>query len=155
MPEIERKFLVDEVPALDDGTWSARRLEQGYLAVTDDVEVRVRRSDGRDARITVKSAPGLSRVEEELELDAGAFERLWPLTEGRRVEKTRWSRDDGDGVVLELDVYEGTLSGLATLEVEFADEGAARVWAPPAWAGREVTGEKAYANQSLALYGAP
>jgi CYTH domain-containing protein len=153
MPEIERKLLVEEVPSLDG--WSAARLEQGYLAVTDDVEVRIRRSDGRDARITVKSAPGLSRVEEELELDAGAFERLWPLTEGRRVMKTRWSRDEGDGVVFELDVYEGSLRGLVVVEVEFASEEAARAWAPPPWAGREVTGEKAYANQSLALYGAP
>jgi adenylate cyclase len=117
--------------------------------------VRIRRSDGRDARITVKSAPGLSRVEEELELDADAFERLWPLTEGRRVVKTRWSRDDGGGVVLELDVYEGLLSGLVVVEVEFTSEEAARAWTPPAWAGREVTGEKAYANQSLAVYGAP
>jgi adenylate cyclase len=155
MPEIERKLLVEELPSLDDDTWTARRLEQGYLAITDDVEVRIRRADGRDARITVKSAPGLSRVEEELELDAGAFERLWPLTVGRRVVKTRWSRDDGDGVVLELDVYEGSLRGLVTLEVEFDGETAARAWAPPAWAGREVTGEKAYANQSLAVFGAP
>jgi adenylate cyclase len=155
MPEIERKLLVEDLPSLDDGSWTARRLEQGYLAVTDAVEVRVRRTDGGDARLTVKSAPGLSRVEEELELDSDAFERLWPLTEGRRVVKTRWSRDDGDGVVFELDVYEGTLSGLVTLEVEFVDEDAARAWSPPAWAGREVTGEKAYANQSLALYGAP
>jgi CYTH domain-containing protein len=156
MPEIERKFLVDAMPPLDagDGSWSSSRLEQGYLAVTDDVEVRIRRADGERARLTVKSAPGLSRVEEELALDGGAFERLWPLTEGRRVVKTRWSRSVGD-VVLEVDVYEGSLSGLATLEVEFASEAAALAWSPPTWAGREVTGEKAYANQSLALYGAP
>jgi CYTH domain-containing protein len=153
MPEIERKFLVEAVPPLDG--WTASRLEQGYLAVTDQVEVRVRRVDGDRARLTVKSAPGLSRVEEELDLEADAFERLWPLTEARRVVKTRWSRDGGDGLVLELDLYEGSLSGLATLEVEFASEEAAAAWAPPAWAGREVTGEKAYANQSLALYGAP
>jgi adenylate cyclase len=153
MPEIERKLLVDEVPSLDG--WAPRRLEQGYLAISDEAEVRIRRADGADARLTVKSAPGLSRVEEELALDDDAFARLWPLTAGRRVVKTRFTRDDGDGVVLELDVYEGSLSGLATLEVEFASEEAAGAWTPPAWAGREVTGEKAYANQSLALHGAP
>jgi adenylate cyclase len=153
MPEIERKLLVDEMPSLDG--WAPRRLEQGYLAISGEAEVRIRRSDGGDARLTVKSAPGLSRVEEELALDGDAFARLWPLTAGRRVVKTRWTRDDGDGVVLELDVYEGSLSGLATLEAEFASEEAAHAWTPPAWAGREVTGEKAYANQSLALHGAP
>ncbi|HET6510507.1 MAG TPA: CYTH domain-containing protein [Baekduia sp.] len=156
MPEIERKFLVDAPPPLDDGAWTARRLEQGYLAVTDAVEVRVRRADGADARLTVKSAPGLTRVEEELALDGDAFERLWPLTEGRRVVKTRHTRrSDDDGLLFELDVYEGSLRGLTVLEVEFASEHAAASWTPPPWIAREVTGEKAYANQSLALYGAP
>ncbi|HWH93164.1 MAG TPA: CYTH domain-containing protein [Baekduia sp.] len=152
--EIERKLLVAALPADLDG-WDAKRLEQGYLAITDEVEVRVRRKDDGDARLTVKSSPALARVEEELPLDAGAFERLWPLTEGRRVVKVRHTREDTPGVLMELDVYEGALVGLATLEVEFASEEAAAAWDPPAWAGREVTGDKAYANQSLALYGRP
>ncbi|HWI74350.1 MAG TPA: CYTH domain-containing protein [Baekduia sp.] len=151
--EIERKLLVDEPPPLGD--WASKRLEQGYIAVTADAEVRIRRADGDDGRLTVKSSPGLSRVEEELALEPGAFERLWPLTEGRRLVKVRHTREDAPGVVFELDVYEGTLAGLVVLEVEFAGEDAARAWTPPPWAGREVTGEKAYANQSLALHGAP
>jgi adenylate cyclase len=152
--EIERKLLVDEPPPLG-ADWGAQRLEQGYIAVTDDAEVRIRRADGDDGRLTVKSSPGLSRVEEELPLEPGAFDRLWPLTEGRRLVKVRHTRQDAPGVVFELDVYEGSLQGLVVLEVEFADEDAARAWSPPEWAGREVTGEKAYANQSLALHGAP
>jgi adenylate cyclase len=151
--EIERKLLVDELPG-DLDAWSAQRLEQGYLAITDEAEVRVRRG-GDDAWLTVKSAPGLSRVEEELPLDAGAFTRLWPLTEGRRVVKVRHTREATPGVVFELDVYEGALAGLATLEVEFASEAAANAWSPPAWAGRDVTGDKAYANQTLAVHGRP
>jgi CYTH domain-containing protein len=151
--EVERKLLVDEAPPLGD--WSSKRLEQGYLAITDDAEVRIRRADGDDGRLTVKSSPGLSRVEEELPLAPGAFERLWPLTEGRRLVKVRHTREDAPGVVFELDVYEGALAGLVVLEVEFAGEDAASAWTPPDWAGREVTGEKAYANQSLALHGAP
>ena len=57
-------------------------------------------------------------------------------------------------MVFELDVYEGALAGLVTLEVEFASEDAARAWTPPPWAGRDVTGDKAYANQTLAVRGA-
>jgi CYTH domain-containing protein len=152
--EIERKLLV-ETPPEDLGDWDAARLEQGYLAITDEVEVRVRREDGDGAVLTVKSAPGLSRVEEEMALEPGAFERLWPLTAGRRVVKVRHRRSETPGVVMELDVYEGELSGLMTLEVEFADEDAAHAWTPPPWAGREVTGDKAYANQTLALRGKP
>jgi len=154
--EIERKFLVGSLPAdLDGGDWRARRLDQGYLAITAEVEVRIRRADGRDARLTVKSSPALARVEEELALDDDAFARLWPLTEGRRVVKVRHAREVAPGVVYELDVYAGALEGLAVLEVEFASEDAARAWDPPGWAGREVTGERAYANQTLAVDGAP
>ncbi|HMJ33616.1 MAG TPA: CYTH domain-containing protein [Baekduia sp.] len=154
--EIERKLLVDELPG-DLGAWDAEELEQGYVAITDEAEVRVRRHGGAGgrARLTVKSAPGLRRVEEELELDPAAFERLWPLTAGRRVVKVRHSCEVGPGVVLELDVYAGPLEGLATLEVEFDDERAAGAWTPPPWAGRDVTGDPAYANQALAVHGRP
>jgi adenylate cyclase len=156
MAEIERKWLVDELPSeLEGGRWNVARLEQGYLAITDDVEVRVRRHDGAQARLTVKSSPALARVEEELDLPDGAFDRLWPLTEGRRLVKHRYSRETEPGVVLELDVYDGGLEGLATLEVEFADERAAAGFTPPDWVGREVTGDAAYANQTLAVDGRP
>jgi CYTH domain-containing protein len=156
MAEIERKWLVENVPAeVESGRWDTSKLEQGYLAVTGDVEVRVRRADGGDAWLTVKSAPALTRVEEEMVLEDGAFERLWPLTEGRRLVKHRYSREADRGVALELDIYEGALNGLAVLEVEFPSEDAARAFTPPDWVGREVTGEVAYANQTLALGGLP
>jgi adenylate cyclase len=39
--EIERKWLVENLPPeVEGGRWDTRRLEQGYLAVSDDVEVR-------------------------------------------------------------------------------------------------------------------
>jgi CYTH domain-containing protein len=149
--EIERKFLVAQPPP-DLGDWSATRLEQGYVAITDDAEVRLRRRGDEDgATLTIKSAPGLSRVEEELAVDAERFAGLWPLTEGRRLVKTRHTREIAPGVVLELDVYEGDLEGLMTLEVEFADEAAAGAFDPPPWVGDEVTGDRRYANQALAL----
>jgi adenylate cyclase len=154
--EIERKWLVRELPE-DLGEWTAKELEQGYVAITDDAEVRVRRSGGPGgpARLTVKSAPGLRRIEEELELAPDAFERLWGLTGGRRLVKVRHAREPEPGVVLELDVYAGALEGLVTLEVEFSDEQTAEAWTPPPWVGRELTGDPAYANQALAVRGRP
>jgi CYTH domain-containing protein len=153
--EIERKFLVGEPPP-DLGDWPATRLEQGYVAITDDAEVRLRRKGDEDgATLTIKSAPGLARVEEELPVDAERFAGLWPLTEGRRLVKTRHTRELAPGVLLELDVYEGDLEGLATLEVEFPDEAAAHAFDPPPWAGEEVTGDRRYANQALALADRP
>jgi CYTH domain-containing protein len=154
--EIERKLLVAEPPAeLEGGRWNATRIEQGYVAITDAAEVRVRRADVRDAVLTIKSAPGLARTEVELAITPEQFAQLWPLTEGRRLIKVRYAREEAPGVVLELDVYDGDLQGLAVLEVEFASEEAAAAWTPPDWAGPEVTGDKAYANQTLAVRGRP
>jgi adenylate cyclase len=152
--EIERKFLVPEPPS-DLGDRPSTAIEQGYVAVDGDgTEVRIRRRDGR-ASLTIKSGGGRSRAEEEMAIEPDRFERLWPLTEGRRIEKTRHEIDAGDGVTIEVDVYRGALDGLVVAEVEFASEDAADAFAPPDWFGDEVTDDPRYKNQRLARDGAP
>ena len=153
--EIERKFLVAEPPS-DLTRWPSSAIEQGYLAVADDgTEVRVRRRDGRAAVLTVKSGGGRQRVEEEIDIEPERFERLWPLTEGRRVEKTRYEIPAGGGLVIELDVYAGALHGLVTAEVEFPSEEVAEAFTAPDWLGPDVTDDPRYKNQRLARDGAP
>jgi adenylate cyclase len=150
--EIERKFLLDRLPAdLGDG----RAIEQGYLAIGDDgVEVRVRRYGG-ERTLTIKSGPAHVRTEEEFDVDERRFEALWPLTEGRRIVKTRHRLDLGEGLTAEVDVYGGAHEGLAVAEVEFPDEDASDRFQAPGWLGREVTGDGRYANQRLAVNGPP
>jgi adenylate cyclase len=151
--EIERKFLVTDPPN-DLDRHRATAIEQGYLAIADDgTEVRIRRRDG-SATLTVKSGGGRSRVEEEFDIDPERFERLWPLTEGRRIEKTRYEIA-ADGQTLEVDVYAGAHAGLVVAEVEFESEDAADGFAAPDWLGREVTDDARYKNQRLACEGAP
>jgi adenylate cyclase len=153
--EIERKFLVPEPPA-DLSRWPATAIDQGYLAIgADGTEVRVRRRDGAAAVLTIKSSGGRSRVEEELHLEPDRFERLWPLTEGRRIEKTRYEIPAGHDLVIELDVYAGGLDGLVVAEVEFDSDEAADAFDPPPWFGPEVTEDARYKNQRLACEGAP
>ena len=152
--EIERKFLVLEPPA-GLGRWPATRIEQGYIAIgADGTEVRVRRRDG-DWVLTVKGGGHRSRAEEEIGIDAECFARLWPLTEGRRLEKTRHLIPAREDLNIELDVYSGALTGLSVAEVEFASEEAAGAFEPPAWFGPEVTDDSRYKNQRLASEGAP
>jgi adenylate cyclase len=150
--EIERKFLVDRLP---DGLGEGEPIEQGYLAIGDDgVEVRVRRR-GDTMTLTIKSGPGMQRTEEEMEVDARRFESLWPLTEGRRVTKTRHVMELGDGLAAEVDVYSGAHDGLLTAEIEFESVEQSDSFRPPEWLGREVTGDRSYANQALATSGMP
>jgi CYTH domain-containing protein len=151
--EIERKFLVDRVPA-DLGAYPSTRIEQGYLAITDDAEVRLRRA-GPKTVLTIKSSGDRERVEEELELDPDRFATLWPLTAERRLEKTRYAIPIDDDHTIELDVYEGDLQGLVIAEVEFETADAASAFVAPSWFGREVTEERGYKNQRLATRGSP
>jgi CYTH domain-containing protein len=146
--EIERKWVLEAPP---DGLPSGERVEQGYVALDDHAEVRVRRK-GAEHTLTIKSEPGLTRVEEELAIDAERFASLWALTEGRRVVKTRHNVALGE-LTAEVDVYEGDLGGLVTAEVEFPSEEASRAFAAPDWLGREVTGDPRYANRTLAVSG--
>ncbi|HEY1285285.1 MAG TPA: CYTH domain-containing protein [Solirubrobacterales bacterium] len=149
--EVERKFLVPDPPSLE-GTESDE-IEQGYLAIGPDAEVRLRRR-GERLLLTAKRGGGIAREEAEVELDPTAFERLWPLTEGRRLQKRRHLIPAG-GRTVELDVYEGELAGLVVAEVEFGSVEQAQAFEPPGWIGEEVTGDERYLNETLATRGRP
>jgi CYTH domain-containing protein/8-oxo-dGTP pyrophosphatase MutT (NUDIX family) len=153
--EIERKWLVAELPVDDLRDAPADAIAQGYLAAGrhGEAEVRVRRR-GERTFLTVKSTGGLERVEEELAIDARTFASLWPLTEGRRVEKTRHLVPFGEAT-LEVDVYEGDLDGLVVAEVEFASRDESAAFTPPSWVGEDVTEDERYKARNLALHGLP
>jgi CYTH domain-containing protein len=152
--EIERKFRPPEPPEwLHDS--SPDWIHQGYLAVGERVEVRVR-AVGDQRYLTVKHGHGEVRREVEVELGAEQFGALWPLTEGFRLDKARRRVPlGGDGLVAEVDEYGGELDGLIVAEVEFGSEEEANDFEPPDWLGREITGDERYANHSLAHQGLP
>ena len=150
--EIERKFLLDGLPpAL---AFARRRaILQGYLAIDGDTEVRIRRTPA-GSTLTIKHGSGEVRVEEEIELGERQADALWELTDGRRLQKSRRQmRVDGHDV--DVDEYAGALDGLVVAEVEFIDEASAQAFEPPPLFGRELTGEPAYANRNLAMFGLP
>jgi adenylate cyclase len=147
--EIERKFLIERLPA---GLKRARRysIKQGYLAAeSDDRHVRLRKK-GKSASLTFKLVRGSSvREEREIMLTPKQFGALWPATVGRRLQKMRYEIPWND-VLIEIDVYGGKNKGLVVAEVEFRNRAACRKFKPPNWFGREVTGNKRYSNIKLA-----
>ena len=151
--EPERKFVNPVIPENLE-TYEHKKIVQGYLAVgADGTEVRLRDKQGSYS-ITVKSAGTIVRDEHETTIDKAQFDALWGATAGKRLEKTRYNIPLGDHIV-ELDIYEGTLAGLVTAEVEFDTEADARMFTPPVWLGFEVTDSPEFKNQNLALYGLP
>ncbi len=151
--EIERKFLVEELPVTELQHATLEEIQQGYLIREPDREVRIRRK-GELFFLTEKKGAGLSRDEQEIVINEQIFDALWPMTGGMQLEKAR-STFMLDGHQLELDVYHGALKPLTILETEFPTEEQALAWSPPWFAGSEVTGDIRYKNAQLAKAGKP
>lgn len=100
----------------------------------------------------MKTGRGKVRRESEITLSEDQFRTLWPKTEGKRLEKTRYEISHGSYLV-ELDVCHGNLNGLQIAEVEFCSEDASNKFRPPPWFGQEVTGNWRYQNSTLVLQG--
>jgi len=145
--EIERKYLVNILPE-DIQAYPHNNIEQGYIMISDSKEVRVRHRANR-YYLTLKTGVSLAREETEIELTRNQFDSLWPLTAGKRLEKTRY-RVDYMGLIIEVDVYSGALAGLVVAEVEFADLTECSRFQPPTWFGPEVTDDERYKNKNLA-----
>ena len=151
--EIERKYLVMQPPdGLD--AYPHATIIQGYIAIPPEgTEVRLRQKGDRYFQ-TIKSKGERIRMELEIELTSAQFEALWPATEERRVEKIRYDVAYGP-YTIELDIYQGRLTGLYTAEVEFDTLEACEAFVPPPWFGCELTADARYKNRNLALSGLP
>ncbi len=153
--EIERRFLIVDPESASRHGRESERIEQGYVAIDPDgTQVRVRRL-GDERLLTLKRGSGRERFEAELEIAEADFDDLWPLTEGRRIEKCRHYGDAGGGAEFEADVFAGPLDGFSVVEVEFDSAAASERFEPPEWFGREVTDDERYSNVSLAVHGLP
>ncbi|HKP45976.1 MAG TPA: CYTH domain-containing protein [Pyrinomonadaceae bacterium] len=146
--EIERKFLVKELP-VNLKTCESRPIEQGYFAVKrDGTQVRLRKA-GTQYSLTFKRGRGIKRQEWEVALLPEQFNELWPTTEGRRLRKTRYDVRYGE-YTIEVDIYAGLNKGLIVAEVEFDDERQCEKFQPPKWFDEEVSGKSRYSNVRLA-----
>ena len=96
--------------------------------------------------------------------NATAYELEWvlPLKTGQHVvatgtypsvSKCRYEWRGEDGVLWEVDEFQGELDGLVLAEVELPDENHP-VELPP-WLGLEITGDRSWSNAQLAHNGRP
>lgn len=151
--EIEVKYRVKRLPA-DIHLAKNEKIRQGYLVAGETENVVRIRQKGEGYFLTVKGSGHLSRSETEIALNREQFDALWPLTDGKRIEKTRFYFDYADRLI-ELDVFEEKLEGLQIAEVEFESEESVATFVPPDWFGVEVTFDSRYQNNNLALRGKP
>lgn len=149
--EIERKFLVKSCPS-DIEKYNFISMEQTYISTSPTI--RLRRENEKFV-LTVKGSGLLSREEFELEITKEQYDNLILKRETPFVVKKRYKIPLYDNLVAELDVYDGELKGLKTVEVEFNTESEANGFVSPSWFGEDVTMDRRYKNTNLSIYGIP
>ena len=146
--EIERKFLIKELPDLSK--YEFLEIEQGYLS-TNPV-VRIRKKNDKYI-LTYKGSGLFAREEIEANLTKEAYEHLSTKIDGYLITKKRYLIPL-DPYTIELDVFEGHMDGLIMAEVEFPSVEEANAFNPPTWFGEDVTEDKRYHNSNM-IFGNP
>ena len=143
--EIERKFLVKELPANLE-SYEQQHISQGYI--NRNPVVRIRRSND-EYYLTYKGKGMMVREEYNLPLNEESFLHMLPKIDGILIDKIRYLIPLDEKHTAELDIFQGTLAPLRIVEVEFDTEEEALAFVPPAWFGDDVTQSKQYHNSNL------
>lgn len=150
--EVERKFLVKDV-AWRDAVEDSIAIVQFYLAISSERSIRLRISNGKSAKLTLKFGSDLKQRDEfEYPVPLADAHEMLGFAIGTVIRKTR-HHVRHENYLYEVDVFNGELDGLVVAELETTDK-VADALLPP-WLGEEVTGELRYSNASLALNGFP
>ena len=152
--EIERKYELKQLPE-KLSEFSHKDIEQGYLC--NNPILRIRKCN-ESYILTYKSKKenhaftdggAIMNNEVELPLTKTAYLKLKEKTEGNIIYKKRFLIPIQDGLIAELDIFEGLLKGFCMVEVEFPDDKAADAFTAPEWFGRELSGDGKFSNHSL------
>ena len=143
--EIERKFIPETLPENLD-SYKHHKIEQAYLNTAP--VVRIRKQDD-DYILTYKSGGMMAREEYNLPLDEKSYNHLLKKADGNIISKTRYIIPIQDGLIAELDVFEGKFEGMLLVEVEFESIEQANSFEPPEWFGEDVTESKFFHNSYL------
>lgn len=154
--EIERKYLLTSNPRelIETGIIQfiqEERIEQTYIAMDTDQELRVRRivnlsNDAVSYTHTFKNGVGLAREEIEYGITETIYNQIMeafgyiPLTKNRITAKY-------EQIKVEIDIYDQVQ--FTVVEVEFASMEEADTFVPPAWFGEEISFNKTYSNKAV------
>ena len=143
--EIERKFLVNSLPDNLEN-YPCLHIEQAYLCKNPVVRIRHMNDD---YILTYKSGGMMERQEVELPLTQSAYEHLKEKADGTIITKKRYVLPLTNNLNIELDIFQGTLTGFIMAEVEFSSVEEANDFTPPAWFHQYVTFDSDFHNSNL------
>lgn len=142
--EIERKWLVEEVPDLRGV--KGESICQAYISTAPVIRIRQK---GKRYELTVKGSGLMAREEMNLPIDELAFLRLLTKAEGRIIKKTRYVLPLENGLKVELDHFASPMEGLYLAEIEFSSVAEANAFPGLPWFGKDVTNDPKYHNSVM------
>ncbi len=115
---------------------------------------RIRFCDNEIVLVTLKGKRKYATaLELEWDMDADVAMKILDQEDYPAVIKSRYLWTDDDGMVWEIDCFEGGLEGLILAEIELPSfDFKINI---PKWLGIEITGARQWSNSSLAHYGLP
>lgn len=140
--EIERKFLVNELPDLSH--IEPVHFERYYLNVSDGVEERIQKTNDKYSYEKKVLINELSRSTEKNEITENEFENL-KQGSSRAVVRDSYELNSS----LSIKIYHGDFEGLVRAEVEFASVEEALHYQPESWMGNEITNTPLGKDSSL------
>ena len=140
--EIERKFLVKELPDLTN--IEPLRYERYYLRVEKGVEERIQKTNEHYTYEKKVAVDELTRSTELKHISEKEFEEL-KAKSGRAILRDSYSLSPN----LSIKIYHGEYEGLVRAEVEFASNKEAGSYTPELWMGKELTGTPLGKDSSL------
>lgn len=147
-----RRFTLAELPHYMLSSKQPVAIEQGYLAVTHQREIRLRKKANSYSLAVIPE--GNAAYAERIPLSQIQFDQMWITTCGMRLKKLRYETYD-DQQPFVLDVYSDHLEGLIVIEYIFDNRDQEIAFKPPMEALREVTHETDYQSATLAATGLP
>lgn len=154
--EIERKYLLEQnvEQLVQQGVLSLKsehRIEQTYIAMDENQELRVRRlvdlaTDEVSYTHTFKNGIGLAREEVEYNITAVIYEQIMDAFGYVPLTKNRITAQCDTGIV-EIDIYDQVQ--FTVVEVEFESLVEANAFVAPAWFGEEISFNKKYSNKAI------
>ena len=154
--EIENKYILSYNKALKFvkslPSYKVYKIEQSYLSNEANKTKRVRKIDNKYI-LTIKKGEGKIKEEREKYISKKRYKKLKKRKIGHTIKKRRYVFELGR-FTYELDIFRGSLKGLAYLEIEFKSAKQMKKFTLPKRVKKivkkDVSGDKRYSNAFLA-----
>jgi adenylate cyclase len=148
MREIERKFLIKDLPDLTGH--EPVRSERYFLFNRNGIELRIQHKGGKYELERKIKETNMSRAGTKIGLTKKEYDELKKCG-SQEIIRDNYYLEDG----VSIKVYKGHFAGLIRAEIEFKNETEAQNYKPELWMGSEITGSELANDSKLAKLDKP